>query len=145
ECAQESVECAILRGIHLRVTIAGKYIPQIHQICRVEMRDKIGIAVGGLLMNDVNRIAVHVELQHFRKCNARPLHSKALELSGTWLGYTHAPAPEAKERIFLHRNKCSLPHPASIALGMCDVLGGNHHSSKWRFGAARENVRDLLG
>ena len=55
----------MLRGIHFRVTIAGKYIPQIHQTRRVEMRDEIGVAVAGLLMHDVDRIAVHVELQHF--------------------------------------------------------------------------------
>src|SRR6266852_7447322 len=71
ESAQQTVQRATLRRINGRITIAGKYIAKIDQLGHVKMHDGVRVAVTRLLMNNVDRIVVHVEGQHFRERDTR--------------------------------------------------------------------------
>src|SRR5579883_2296595 len=71
EGVEEAVEFCALGGIEERIAVAGKDFAEIDEIVAMEMRDGIGVAVTGALVDDVDGVVVEIEGDDLGEGDAR--------------------------------------------------------------------------
>src|SRR5579864_1035224 len=108
----------------------------------MKVRYGIGITVAGFLADDVNRLAVQVERDNFRKRDMRTAHAKLNQALWQRSCRAHRVSAKPPQSIFLHRHRRAELHPSRIAVRLRRTLGINNHVSQRRFCVLREDALD---
>src|SRR6516225_5285882 len=111
----------------------------------MEMHQRVGIAVAGLLLHDVDRFAVEVEAHHFRERNPRSIDPHLHEFLRQRLGCTHDVPAKSFERLFLHGHERAAPPPSCITFRAGGVFRSNQHVAGRRPRALRQFAGYALG
>src|ERR1700730_10651389 len=75
ERVHQAVQCAALCGIDRRIPIARKHLAEVDQVGHMKMHDRVRVAVPGLLVNHMNRLAVNIEGEDFGESYTRGINS----------------------------------------------------------------------
>src|ERR1700730_13741843 len=76
----EAIERTALGRIDCWIAIAREHFAEIHQLGYVKMRNRVPVAESRLLTNNVDRLPIEIEGQHFRECNTRAVDPELTEM-----------------------------------------------------------------